>query len=136
MANRHFSPHNGFQLVVRRRLPVHCIFRITTRLKGNRKYKCWTSGSPTDVAPTRRSTPLLQHTDHCSANVQGSRQNLNFTGSKKGEGGRRRRRGGRRVGRLFFSCNGACAHVCWRQPNGIKCCKHEPTHLQGSVLKF
>ena len=27
-------------------------------------------------------------------------------------------------------------YVYGRQPNGIKWCKHEPTHLQGSVLKF
>jgi hypothetical protein len=61
VANRHFSPHNGFQLVVCRTLPLQCIFLITTGLKGTRKYKCWTSGSPTDILPIRRSTPLLQH---------------------------------------------------------------------------
>jgi hypothetical protein len=40
------------------------------------------------------------------------------------------------------SYSAVCVHdqgihyVCWRQPNGMKCCKHEPTHIQGSVLKF
>jgi hypothetical protein len=87
VANRHFSPHNGFQLVVCRRLPPQFIFRIATGLKGTRKYKCWTSGSPTDIVPTRRSTPLLQHANHCSANLQGPRQTSNCTGRKKGGGG-------------------------------------------------
>jgi hypothetical protein len=40
------------------------------------------------------------------------------------------------------SYSAVCVHdqginyVCGRQPNDMKCCKHEPTHLQGSILKF